>query len=273
MRTLTLLFTTITLLSSCCTKAPQKKQRDPAQKQFMVLAARERLAPGTHITRFNTKKVALPAEFYFPSMLSASRFEKYDSMKIIHDIPAGQPLFVHNLESGSQSKPYSHKIVKQGRAFTLKGTEIGGITKEIRDNDHVDIIGFFEHDAKGNKAPRAVTLLENIVVLTVTHNQKSDIQGLPLEDDSVTLLLLMEEVELLTLAKEVGLLTLSLRNPDDRHLSERRAWSTMETIYRGEREKPKPMRRIRQELLGLPKIIPLPGGIKKTTAPLPEKGK
>ena len=108
----------------------------------------------------------------------------------------------------------------------------------VQPSDHVDLICLVKDPSDPQKS-RAVTLLQNVVILTTGKlspltNAYQQNPALKHYTD-LSLLLIPEEVELVALAQEVGELKLTLRHEDDTDLRQNGFFSTSDTLLDGKR--------------------------------------
>ncbi|MBU1412430.1 Flp pilus assembly protein CpaB, partial [Myxococcota bacterium] len=172
----------------------------------------------------------IPERLYTDSLLTQGDLEINVGRKLIHRIDKGQPIYFHNFEDNDKS--LGQKIRPGGRGYSIMLNPGLGVGAWLKKTDHVDVIATVLKPGDAAKEKMSVTLLENISVLMVSENlvQRDSSDTLANPYTSVTLLLLPEEVELLHLAQVTGELSLSLRNPDDRGLQEKRSVTTIDSL-------------------------------------------
>ncbi|PKN44041.1 MAG: Flp pilus assembly protein CpaB, partial [Deltaproteobacteria bacterium HGW-Deltaproteobacteria-17] len=204
------------------------KKKSSAEVKVLV-AARD-IKPGTPLTKDHVEVGEIPERLYTDSMLTQGDLEINVGRKFLHRIDKGQPIYFHNLEDNDKSLG---QILRPGaRGYSIMLNPGLGVGSWLKKNDHVDVIATVLKAGDAAKEKMAMTLIENVPVLKVSENLvERDSSDKPVRPfTSVTLLLLPEEVELLHLAQVTGELSLSLRNPDDRGLQEKRRVTTMDSL-------------------------------------------
>ncbi|MFW5878507.1 MAG: Flp pilus assembly protein CpaB [Myxococcota bacterium] len=204
---------------------------------YVVTAARD-VPEGTVLEMDMIQQSPIPEQFVTGSVVRPDSVNYVVGQKVMVPLQAGDPILWSHFESTRGAEMLSTMVQKQGRAITIAVDEIASVGGWVRPNDHVDIIGTFRDP--DSRDLMTVTLLQNMIVLATGNITGSTNINLLSEGDrkynNVSFLVLPEEAEILTLAAELGTLTLSLRNPEDMDLQERREGrTTLETLLTGER--------------------------------------
>ena len=179
----------------------------------------------------------IPEQFVTSSVVNPDSASYVIGQKLLVPVQAGDPLLWSQLETARATERLSTRIQKQARAMTIAVKGVNAVGSWVKPNDHVDIIGTFKNPDDNQQT--AITLMQNmLVVATGRITGTTNVNLLPesqREYSNVTLMLLPEEAEVLALAQELGSLTLTLRNEDDLDMMDRRAKSTVATLFSGER--------------------------------------
>jgi len=135
----------------------------------------------------------------------------------------GDVLFWSDIEGGNPAESgLSADIKKQMRAFSINCSGAAAVSGMVKPNDHVDVIGTFDFEAKsGSKNFVTCTILQNVLVLA-TGQKTAKSRGRDLAPvggssySTVTLEVTPREAEMLAFANEIkGRIMLSLRNRND----------------------------------------------------------
>jgi pilus assembly protein CpaB len=228
------------LIAYSAIKAQQKKVKQ-GWDTVKILCADQDIPEGTELDQDMVAVKDMPEKFVTESFIrieedNTSKRELPIGQRVLIPLKKGDPILVSHFESAREAE-FSTMINQKGRAVTIDVAERNAVGLWVRPNDHVDVIGTFretggggggggkEGEGGGGKdTMKAVTLLQNLVVLATGH-VNANTTYVPEEEkryQTVTLLALPEEAEILTLAQETGTLTLLLRNPDDLDYQENR---------------------------------------------------
>lgn len=207
-----------------------------------VVVAAVEIPRGTTLSSGLLAERKLPQQFVTSSVVRPEGLRDLAAQRLVVPLQKGEPLLWTQLEGLEGGSRLSARVPKGARAIAIDtdpSTSVGG---EIRPNDHVDVIGTFREP--GAQDPIAVTLLENVVVLSA--GEARDGREVTSKDyRNVSLLVMPEEVELLALAKELGRLSLSLRAEADLDLLEERGRADVRTLISGQRTRDLRERRLR----------------------------
>jgi pilus assembly protein CpaB len=224
------------LIAYSATKAQQRKIKQ-GWDTVKILCAAQDIPEGTELDQEMVAVREMPEKFVTDSFyrIEDNNTSKRDlpiGQRVLVPLKKGDPVMVSHFE-GAREAEFSTMINQKGRAVTIDVAERNAVGLWVRPNDHVDVIGTFREqgggggkdgEGGGKDTTKAVTLLQNLVVLATGH-VNANTAHVPEEEkryQTVTLLALPEEAEILTLAQETGTLTLVLRNPDDLDYQENR---------------------------------------------------
>jgi pilus assembly protein CpaB len=204
-----------------------------------VVVAAVDLSEGTVVTMEMVSQRSIPEQFVTSSVVKPDSASYIVNQKVLVPLQAGDPLLWSQFETTRAAERLSTKVMKKARAVTIDTKGASSVGGWVRPNDHVDLIGTFKDPATGEQV--AVTLMQNVIVLaTGKVSGTTNINLVPENQrdyNTVSLLLLPEEVEVAVLAQELGRLTLSLRNEEDLDVLEERGRATINTLLSGERTK------------------------------------
>jgi pilus assembly protein CpaB len=161
----------------------------------------------------------VPVEFVHPLAAAAADRDLLTAARAAHPLRAGQPLLWSDVADPASFATEMASLVRPNeRAVSLRVSEVSGVGRLIRNNDHVDIFGTFD---RPDGAVVTVPILQNVTVVAVGQSLHGDSGG-----DYATLSVSVspQEAAMLTLAQETGRLTYVLRNNHD--------WETVPTLQR-----------------------------------------
>ena len=232
----------------------QQRQVKAGWDTVKILCAEVDIPEGTELDDTMISVRLMPEKFVTESFIrieedNTSKHELPIGQRVLVPLKKGDPILVSHFESAHEAE-FSTMINQKGRAVTIDVAERSAVGLWVRPNDHVDVVGTFR-DPGSQAAPaegreggggggggggmKAVTLLQNVVVLATGH-VNANTAYVPEEEkkyQTVTLLVLPEEAEILTLAQEAGSLTLLLRNPDDLDYQENRKVIDQKSLLAG----------------------------------------
>lgn len=205
-----------------------------------ILCAATDIVEGTELDGDMVARCEIPEKFITDSFIRIPDGDSQGEMmpygqKVLVPLKAGDPVLYSHFES-QRDFALSEGIPTKARAIAIEVGEKASVNQWIRPNDHVDVIGTFRDTE--TRELIAVTLLENLIVLATGHH--SGMSPYMTDEDKrythVVLLVMSEEAEILALAAETGSLTLTLRNPRDLDVVEKRTTKTdQKTLLTGER--------------------------------------
>lgn len=205
-----------------------------------ILCAADDVMEGTELDGDMIAICEIPEIFITDSFIRIPDGETQGEMmpygqKVLVPLKAGDPVLYSHFES-QRDFALSEGIPEKARAIAIEVGAKASVNQWIRPNDHVDVIGTFR-DAETRELI-TLTLLENLIVLATGHH--SGMSPYMSDEDKryghVVLLVMSEEAEILALASESGTLTLTLRNPRDLDVVEKRTKKTdITTLLTGER--------------------------------------
>jgi pilus assembly protein CpaB len=184
-------------------------------KKVTLLAAARDLAPGTRLTEADLALRTMPEAYVHPesAMATASDERKVLGRVVLEHLAQGQPVLWSDFESEKTKlqKGLAAVVQKGQRAITLPVDVSGSFANQLRPADRVDILGTFSRD----KREVTVTVLQNVLVLSVS-GRKEEVEGeKQTVVNAVTLSLDLDEAEVLAFARRHGALDYVLHGSDD----------------------------------------------------------
>ncbi len=184
-------------------------------KKVMLLAAARELVPGTRLTEADLALRAMPEAYVHPEavMATATDEKKVLGRVVLEHLVQGQPVLWSDFESEKTklSKGLAAVVQKGQRAITLPVDVSGSFANQLRPADRVDILGTFSRD----KREVTVTVLQNVLVLSVS-GRKEEVEGeKQTVVNAVTLSLDLDEAEVLSFARRHGAIDYVLHGSDD----------------------------------------------------------
>jgi Flp pilus assembly protein CpaB len=180
----------------------------------ILVAARE-LSPGARIGDGDLALRNIPESYLHPDSVpaTAANEKKIEGRPIAVRVTQGEPLLWSHFESANAKlrAGLSGSVPKGQRAITLPVDIGGGFGNQLRAGDRVDVLGTFNR--KDREA--TVTVLQNLLVLSVGGERKEVDGEAALLISSVTLSLDLDEAELLVFAQQHGTLSYVLHGDDD----------------------------------------------------------
>ncbi|MBX7097958.1 MAG: Flp pilus assembly protein CpaB [Myxococcaceae bacterium] len=203
-----------------------------------VVVANADIPEGARITQELVSTRAVPEQFVTSSVVKPDSVGYIVDQQLLVPVQAGDPLLWSQFETAKSSQRLSTRVQKHARATSVMVGTTATVGGWVQPSDHVDLICLVKDPSDPQKS-RAVTLLQNVVILTTGKlspltNAYQQNPALKHYTD-LSLLLLPEEVELVALAQEVGDLKLTLRHEDDTDLRQNGFFSTSDTLLDGRR--------------------------------------
>ncbi len=128
----------------------------------------------------------------------------------------GEPLNSNRVVDRKGGNVFSLGFSENKRAFTVRVNDVSGVGGFLQPDDHVDILASRKQPGPNEKGT-AETLIQDIRILAVDQESKSDDKGKPTLVRSVTLEMTPQQAEKVFGAQEQGSIQLTLRNPTDRN--------------------------------------------------------
>ena len=183
--------------------------------QVSVLVAGRDLAPGTRLTEADLALRAIPEAYVHPESVQATVGDekKILGRPVLGHLVQGQPILWTDFETerAKLARGLSSAVQKGQRAITIPVDIAGSFANQVRPGDRIDVLGTFSRD----KRDVTVTVLQNVLVLSVS-GKKEDLDGEPtLVVNAITLSLDLDESEVLAFARRHGALDLVLHGADD----------------------------------------------------------
>jgi pilus assembly protein CpaB len=213
----------------------------------ILVAARE-LPAGTRISDGDLALRNIPESYLHPDSVlsSAANEKKIEGRPIAAHKSQGEPLLWSDFEStkGKLHKGLSGAVQKGQRAITLPVDVGGGFGNQLRAGDRVDVLGTFNR--KDHEA--TVTVLQNVLVLSVGGERK-EVDGEPmLQVSDLTLSLELDEAELLVFAQQHGTLSYVLHGDDDIDVITELQQKSFGDLFEDEKRTAMAVRRVKKHL-------------------------
>jgi pilus assembly protein CpaB len=181
-----------------------------------VLVASEDVPMGSVLSEKSVALRELPQAYLESRHIRASEAKRVLGVRVTGGIKANEAVMWSDLaELQGPARTLSSLVQKGMRAVSIQGraSDFDGL---LRPGDRVDVL--FTAGSKGDEPGSTVTLLQNLLVLSVggsvgrADEEPKDVFG---RGGSVTLGATVEQAQIVTNAKERGRLTLTLRNSND----------------------------------------------------------
>ncbi|MEY4511668.1 MAG: hypothetical protein RLZZ450_3790 [Pseudomonadota bacterium] len=172
----------------------------------VVVLARD-LALGAPISRAALDFRELPERYLEERHIEAHDLERVLGARAATTVPTGSALLWSDLDQAPEARTLAGLVRSGKRAFTLPGTDVG-FSGLLRPGDRVDVL--FTRAEGGS-----LTLLQNVLVLTVGSDQGAAASARVQPSERVTLSVDLEQAQLLAASEGRGVLRLALRNPLD----------------------------------------------------------
>ena len=184
------------------------------RKVAVLVAARE-LPPGTRLTEADLALRTIPEAYLHPESVMATLTDekKILGRPVLAHLGQGQPVLWTDFETerAKLARGLSAAVQKGQRAITLPVDVSGSFANQLRPGDRIDVLGTFSRD----KHEVTVTVLQNLLVLSVS-GRKEELDGEPtLVVNAVTVSLDLDEAEVLAFARRHGAIDLALHGADD----------------------------------------------------------
>ena len=178
---------------------------------------------GTVISRADLGVMKLPKAGIEGQALTEENVADVVGRKCIGAHRERNVVFWTDIEGGNPAVTgLSADIKKSMRAISINCSGAAAVSSMVKPNDHVDVIGTFDFDAKataGQKKFVTCTILQNVLVLatgTETAKLRRNSLGPTQGFSTVTLEVTAREAEMLAFAEQMkGRLVLTLRNRND----------------------------------------------------------
>lgn len=171
------------------------------------LALRGEVVEGAPVDDVQLVVAEAPRRYVHPLAVAPADRAFVAGMPAARPLRAGQPLLWSDLAPPTDGDGLTALVRPDERAVALRVNEVNGVSKLIRNNDHVDIFGTFDRDDDTVTVP----VLQNVTVIATgraAHGVADDYR-------TITVSVSPQEAALLTLAQETGRLTYVLRNNRD----------------------------------------------------------
>jgi pilus assembly protein CpaB len=180
-----------------------------------VLVAGRDLLPGTRLTEADLALRTIPEAYVHPESVLATLADekKILGRPVLAHLVQGQPVLWTDFETerAKLARGLSSAVQKGQRAITLPVDIAGSFANQLRPGDRIDVLGTFSRE----KHEVTVTVLQNVLVLSVS-GRKEDLDGEPtMVINAVTLSLDLDEAEVLAFARRHGAVDLVLHGSDD----------------------------------------------------------
>ena len=188
-----------------------------------VLCFNHDLPGGTPLAKADLGVKSVPAIGMRGQALTVENVADVIGRKTLIAHRRGDVLFWSDVEGGNPAESgLSADVKRQMRAFSINCSGAASVSGMVKPNDHVDVIGTFDFEAKsGGKNFVTCTILQNVLVLA-TGQRTAKSRGRDLSPSgnvnfsTVTLEVTPREAEMLAFANEIkGRIMLSLRNRND----------------------------------------------------------
>lgn len=181
-----------------------------------LLAMSQDVAVGVPLTEQMLFVRTLPESYVEERQVLASALPRVLGVRSSIDLEANQTLLWTDLSTAPRDRrSLSSRVPKGMRAMNIAGTGRRSFADLMRPGDRVDVL---LTKAKPGSEAKVVTvpLLQNVLVLAIGERfGAAERQSSPLQSDSVTLLLTMDQASLLAQARRDATLNLVLRNEND----------------------------------------------------------
>lgn len=180
-----------------------------------VLVAGRDLVPGTRLTEADLALRTIPEAYVHPESVLATLADekKILGRAVLAHLAQGQPVLWTDFETerAKLARGLSSAVQKGQRAATIPVDIAGSFANQVRPGDRIDVLGTFSRE----KHEVTVTVLQNVLVLSVS-GRKEDLDGEPtMVINAVTLSIDLDEAEVLAFARRHGAIDLVLHGADD----------------------------------------------------------
>jgi pilus assembly protein CpaB len=183
-----------------------------------VVAASRALEAGTELAPGDVTLVDWPSSV--PLEGSITKADDSIGRILLYPIPIKEPIRQQLLAAPGAAIGLAAKIPDGMRAVAVVTNEVNNVSGFLFPGSHVDVLATFRGDA--GKEPVAITVLQNIEVLSAGERLQPDPSGKPQNVKVVTLLITPDDAQKLSLASNQGTLQFVLRNSSDQQQTEQR---------------------------------------------------
>lgn len=171
-----------------------------------VVTASRKIPQGTKLSSDMLRAVEMPAGYAHPFAVKDPK--SIVGQFAIVDIWPEETILTAQLASEKTANELPYKIPEETRAITIAVNQVSGVAGHIKPGHYVDVLLFYKEGDQPENT-KAITLLNNILVLAVGHDmQKKD--GVQ-DSDNLTLAVTPRDAQLVTLAENIGRIKLVLR--------------------------------------------------------------
>ncbi len=212
-----------------------KKADDRPMKQ--VLVAKHNIPMHTTITPEMLKMEQWPAEKVPED--AVTDIEKVVGMRTKVIVVSNYPI-TPNLLLGKGERLNAANFIPPGcRIVPVEVDEASGGSEMILPGDRVDIIMIYGQGNRQGCQPKAKTILQNISVFAVdsTYTLQDVEDETTMQGKTISLLLNQEQTQEVMLAAEIGKLRLSLRNTEDRQVTDLGESTTTDLLSKQQKKK------------------------------------
>lgn len=180
-------------------------------KEVDVVVAAQNIKAGSRLTPDVVKTVQMPAAYRHPHAFSTRQdvVNKYTTV----DLWADEIVISDQLTTQETSSDLPFRIPEGYRAVTIKIDQVSGVAGQVKPGHRVDVLMSAKPESAATKETQTLTLLQNILVLSVGGNSEKD-----KEDNAastMTLAVTPDQAEYVMLAENTGNIKLSLRPTTD----------------------------------------------------------
>lgn len=186
--------------------AEERERQQRGQELVDLVVATQDLPAGTRLERPMLESKATPLVYAHDKAVRLSDLNKLLGHVVQYAVKAGEPLLWATV-GAPHGRGLSAIVLKGERAVTLGVDEIAGVAGMVQPNDHVDILGTFNHST--------VLLLQNVLVLAAGGPTGDPSRGETIGYSSLTVSVSPEDAALLVYGQTQGRLTFLLRNAAD----------------------------------------------------------
>ncbi len=196
------------------------------EKTIKVVVMARKLSRGLKLAKKDITLKEWPERLATPQLIR--NLKQAEGRIIISDLVAGEPLLLAKLAPPDSVVGLSTLIPLGRRAFTIRVTEVTGVSGFLLPGSRVDVHATFDVEAGPKEAGKKVsvtkTVLQNVEVLAaggekdVGKKKKGRIST-----SVVTLLLTPAQSDKMAMVNNAGSIWLSMRNPRDKKLAPAKA--------------------------------------------------
>lgn len=183
----------------------RQRQQQGLELMDVVVAARD-IPAGTRLERPMLENKAIPLAYVHAKAVRIGEANTLLGQVVQYAVKAGEPL-LWPVVGVPHGRGLSAMVSKGERAVTLAVDEVAGVAGMIQSNDHVDVLGTFNHST--------VLLLQNVLVLAAGGSTADPSRAEGGGYSSITVSVPPEAAALLVYGQAQGRLTFLLRNTVD----------------------------------------------------------